>query len=70
MIIYGKVDPPSIANAEALLLVQEAQFEKFHHELVTPSISMNVAQRPKGHEFNFLNFSQFSNNRGGAYSDI
>lgn len=43
MIIYGRVDPPSIANAEALLLVQEAQFEKFHQESVTPSISMNVA---------------------------
>lgn len=42
MVIYGRHGSPSIADIEALLLVQEAQFDKFKQELVMVPVSANV----------------------------
>lgn len=45
MLIYGRADSPSIDDIEALLMVQDSQFEKFRQELPSSSsISVNVAQ--------------------------
>ncbi|GAU27211.1 hypothetical protein TSUD_108020 [Trifolium subterraneum] len=37
-------DNPTVEDIEGLLLLQEAQFEKFRQELANPSVSTNVAQ--------------------------
>ncbi|KAK2414066.1 hypothetical protein QL285_036702 [Trifolium repens] len=41
MMIYGRPDSPSLFDIEALLLVQESQFEKFRQELTIPNASAN-----------------------------
>lgn len=46
MMIYRRSESPSVADVESLLLVQEAQFEKFKTELSTGSVSVNVTQGP------------------------
>ncbi|MCH95282.1 retrovirus-related Pol polyprotein from transposon TNT 1-95, partial [Trifolium medium] len=43
MMIYSRVDTPTVEDVEALLLLQEAQFEKFKQELTNPTVSANVA---------------------------
>jgi histone deacetylase 1/2 len=43
MMIYSRFDSPTLEDVEALLLLQEAQFEKFKQELANPSVSANVA---------------------------
>lgn len=58
--IYGRIEPHSILDLEALLLVQEAQFEKYMQDLGTSSISVNVAQGPS----NQNNQGDGNSNRG------
>lgn len=55
MLIYGRLDTPSISDVESLLLMQEIQIEKFKQDQSAGSISVNVAQGPR---------SQFNNNQG------
>ncbi|MCI00977.1 retrovirus-related Pol polyprotein from transposon TNT 1-94, partial [Trifolium medium] len=43
MMIYSRADTPTVEDVEALLLLQDAQFEKFKQELSNPSVSANVA---------------------------
>jgi histone deacetylase 1/2 len=43
MMIYSRFDTPTVEDVEALLLLQEAQFEKFKQELANPSVSANIA---------------------------
>lgn len=43
MMIYSRADTPSVADIESLLLMQEAQLEKFKPDLGT-NVSVNVAQ--------------------------
>jgi hypothetical protein len=43
LMIYIKLDAPSIEDVEAILMMQEAQFEKFRQELTNPSVSANLA---------------------------
>lgn len=43
MMIYGKGGPINIYVMEALLYVQEAQLDKYRQELVTSSVTANVA---------------------------
>lgn len=59
MMIYGRIEPPMI-HLKALLLVQEAQFEKYKQDLGTSFISMNVAQGPS----NQNNQGDGNSNRG------
>ncbi|MCI35565.1 retrovirus-related pol polyprotein from transposon TNT 1-94, partial [Trifolium medium] len=44
MMVYSRLNTPTVDDVEALLLLQEAQFEKFRQELTNPSVSANVAQ--------------------------
>ncbi|PNX94499.1 retrovirus-related Pol polyprotein from transposon TNT 1-94, partial [Trifolium pratense] len=44
MMIYSRFESPTVEEIEALLLLQEAQFEKFRQELANPSVSANVAK--------------------------
>jgi histone deacetylase 1/2 len=44
MMIYSRFETPTVEDVEALLLLQEVQFEKFRQELTNPSVSANVAQ--------------------------
>jgi histone deacetylase 1/2 len=44
MMIYSRFETPTVEDVEALLLLQEVQFEKFRQELTKPSVSANVAQ--------------------------
>lgn len=57
MMIYGRPDSPSPYDIEGLLLVQEAQRDKFRQELAITSVSANVAQSSQSHN------SQFPQNR-------
>ncbi|MCI12591.1 retrovirus-related Pol polyprotein from transposon TNT 1-99, partial [Trifolium medium] len=43
MMIYSRPDSLAISDIEALLLVQEAQLDKFRNDLQAPAISANVA---------------------------
>lgn len=49
VMIYNRLDSPSIDDIEPLHLMQEAQFEKFHRELVTPTTSTNFAHACQQH---------------------
>jgi hypothetical protein len=44
MMVYSRFETPTVEDVEALLLLQEVQFEKFRQELANPSVSANVAQ--------------------------
>jgi histone deacetylase 1/2 len=44
MMVYSRFETPTVEDVEALLLLQEVQFEKFKQELTNPSVSANVAQ--------------------------
>lgn len=44
MMIYSRPDSPSITEIEGLLLVQEAQLDKYRQELASVPVSANVAQ--------------------------
>lgn len=46
MMIYSKLGTSSIDEIEALLKVQEAQFERYRQDLVNPSVSVNLTQGP------------------------
>lgn len=46
MMIYSRVEPASVDDIEALLMIQDAQFEKYNQELPSSSVSLNVAQAP------------------------
>lgn len=46
MMIYPHVEPASVDDIEALLIVQDSQFEKYKQELPSSSVSLNVAQAP------------------------
>lgn len=59
MMIYSRIDPILIHDLEGLLVVQEAQLEKFKPDLNSGSISANVA-----HTASAPNDSQFNNFRG------
>lgn len=59
MMIYSRIDPPSIHDIESLLMVQEVQLEKFKHDLSSGSVSANVAYTP-----NSNNNPRFNNFRG------
>ncbi|MCI37284.1 retrovirus-related pol polyprotein from transposon TNT 1-94, partial [Trifolium medium] len=43
MMVYSRFDAPTVEDVEALLLLQEVQFDKFKQELTNPNISANVA---------------------------
>jgi histone deacetylase 1/2 len=43
MMVYSHFVTPTVEDVEALLLLQEAQFEKFKQELNNPTVSANVA---------------------------
>lgn len=40
--IYGKSEPTNIYEVKALLYVQEAQMDKCHQQLTTPSATANI----------------------------
>ncbi|KAI5399698.1 hypothetical protein KIW84_064871 [Lathyrus oleraceus] len=40
--IYGKSEPTNIYEVKALLYVQEAQMDKYHQQLTTPSATTNI----------------------------
>nr|KYP36809.1 hypothetical protein KK1_042047 [Cajanus cajan] len=63
MMIYGRSDSISVTDVESLLLVQEAQLEKYRQDLTSPSVSVNVVQGPQDSQFQSQ--SQFVSNRGG-----
>ncbi|GAU30708.1 hypothetical protein TSUD_39320 [Trifolium subterraneum] len=44
MMVYSRFDNPTVEDVEGLLMLQEAQFDKFRQELTNPSVSANVAQ--------------------------
>jgi histone deacetylase 1/2 len=44
MMIYSRFESPTVEDVEALLLLQEVQFEKFKQELSNHSASANLAQ--------------------------
>lgn len=44
LMIYSRLDSPSIEEVESILMMQEAQFEKYRQELTNPSVSANLAQ--------------------------
>jgi histone deacetylase 1/2 len=44
MMIFSRFDTPTVEDVEALLLLQEVQFEKFRQELANPKGSANVSQ--------------------------
>lgn len=44
MMMYGRLEPVSITDLESLLMVQEAQLEKFKSDAIAGTISVNVAQ--------------------------
>lgn len=44
MMMYGKSEALNITDLESLLLVQEAQFDKFKQELTIANTSGNVAR--------------------------
>ncbi|MCH81100.1 retrovirus-related Pol polyprotein from transposon TNT 1-94 [Trifolium medium] len=43
MMIYSRFETPTVEDVEALLFLQDVQFEKFRQELANPSISTNIA---------------------------
>lgn len=63
MMIYRRSEPPTISKVEGLLLVQEAQLDKFKQELNPGIVTVNVAQGPHRSQGS----SQFAGNgdRGG-----
>lgn len=66
MMVYGRIDPPSVDAIEALLLVQEAQLDKFRQELATSNVSVNVAQAKTSTGSASLNVAETTNMRGGG----
>ncbi|GAU26016.1 hypothetical protein TSUD_64040 [Trifolium subterraneum] len=53
MMVYSRFDTPTVEDIEGLLMLQEAQFEKFRQELANPNVSANVAQmESKNHHSN------------------
>lgn len=52
MMIYGRVNNPSVIDIESLLLLQEAQHEKFKTRLSSGSVTVNVAQEPNNQNSN------------------
>lgn len=40
--IYSKIDSPHVDDIEALLFVQEFQFNKFSQKLTTPTVTENI----------------------------
>ncbi|GAU29238.1 hypothetical protein TSUD_362280 [Trifolium subterraneum] len=53
MMMYSRFDTPTVEDIEGLLMLQEAQFEKFRQELTNPSVSANIAQiGSKNHQSN------------------
>ncbi|PNX93512.1 histone deacetylase, partial [Trifolium pratense] len=45
MMVYSRFETPTVEDVEALLLLQEVQFDKFRQELANPSVSANVAHK-------------------------
>jgi hypothetical protein len=43
MMVYSRFESPTVEDVEALLLLQEAQFDKFRQELASPSVSAHIA---------------------------
>ncbi|MCI52515.1 retrovirus-related pol polyprotein from transposon TNT 1-94, partial [Trifolium medium] len=43
MMVYSRFETPTVEDVEALLLLQDVQFEKFRQELANPSVSANIA---------------------------
>lgn len=64
MMIYAKGESITVDDVEALLLMQDAQFDKFRQELPSPSISVNVAQASGFQESSST--GDFDRNRGGS----
>lgn len=55
--VYGRPGVMTISDIEALLLVQEAQLDKFRQELAISNASVNVAQSSQVQEPHFSNSS-------------
>lgn len=68
MMIYGKVDPPSLSDIESLLLVQESQLDKYRQELAVTTVAANVAHTSAHtvHDSSSSTANQ-PNTRGGYY---
>uniref|UniRef100_A0A151UEG6 Uncharacterized protein n=1 Tax=Cajanus cajan TaxID=3821 RepID=A0A151UEG6_CAJCA len=62
MMIYERLYSIFVIDVKSVLLVQEAQLEKYCQEFTSPSVFVNVVQGP---QVNYRGF-QFSN-RGGCY---
>lgn len=71
MMIYSKDTTPSVADIESLLLMQEAQIEKFKTELGSASISVNVAHGGPNSSGSTgsNNSSNYSSNKGENESE-
>lgn len=61
MMIYRRIDPPSTTDIEALLMVQEAQLEKFKQEL-TGSVVVNVAHGPNSRQSDSSDYTKAYSN--------
>lgn len=69
MIMYGRTDPISVTDLESLLMVQEAQLEKFKPEIVAGNVSVNITQGYlKEDNQTFGDHYNPNHNRGGGRS--
>lgn len=51
--MYGKTDLVSVTDVESLLMVQEAQLDKFKTELTSGTISVNTVQGTNKQDSNY-----------------
>ncbi|CAJ2646763.1 unnamed protein product [Trifolium pratense] len=68
MMVYSRFETPVVEEVEALLLLQEAQFEKFRQELANPSVSTNIAQMDT--KSNSSNSNSDSNDFGTEHYNV
>lgn len=69
MMIYSRVDPPSVTDIESLLMVREAQLEKFRTELTSGTISANVAHSSQSNGRSNSNSQNYRGGRSGNGRD-
>lgn len=70
MLIYSRTDSPSVTDLESLLMVQEAQLQKFKPEVNTGvnSVSVNVTQNSQAVKNNFSESQDSGYDKGGRSS--
>lgn len=69
MMVYGRPDSMAIFDIEALLLVQEAQLDKFCQELAISNASVNVAQSSQIQDSNFSNALSSNSYQNGGFQN-